>query len=202
MRHDRRLWRAGLVATVFGLTLASTAWTQTPKPKTDAATGAVAAGDPKQIGDSFLDKGGKHSNSDVLFFVTMMQDTQKLAVLFEDVHWLYPTPTSPVPSSHRLLLGFYDKDDWHQFAALWDKARRAQPPGSTEKDLNVGSYFDSAADTLLTVSVVKGGNIGLSLAGEPSRNVPQVISLFELVPDYFKDFDESVTNITVYFSTK
>jgi hypothetical protein len=112
--------------------------------------------------------------------------------------------SDPNHAADKLTIGFFDKNEWAKFVSLWTKARRAKRPTEAQVYSNangVGSYFDAADETELTVSVGTEGDIDFALAGKPDANKsPTVLSLFELVPRDFSAFDRNVRTVSAYFA--
>jgi hypothetical protein len=94
-----------------------------------------------------------------------------------------------------ILLGFMSADDWGKFVQLWKSARAIKiTPNMAE--IKIGDYFDSVDQVLLHVNV---NDEGIELAVVGQDNGHTAVTLFQLVPAQFDDFDASVASVSAYF---
>jgi hypothetical protein len=151
----------------------------------------------KQIGQTFVN-GGSHSDTADAFALGVFDPPDTAALLVAAV---YHADASRPPD--RLVILFPDKKEWAEFVSLWTKARHAKRP--TEDQVysgaaEVGSYFDPAEESNVTISLDSQGDIDFAMAGKPDADKhPTVITLISVVPGDFKAFDQNVSAISAYF---
>jgi hypothetical protein len=154
-----------------------------------------------QVGLPFSNEGHESAGADRLGFFTFDPPDKAASLMVEINH------SDPNQPADKLFVGFLSKEDWARFTAIWRKALRAKRPTEAEAlDVKshageVGSYFDLASKTDLTVSVGTEGDIDFTMAGKPdANNSPTVLELFQLVPKDFKAFGKQVDAVTAYFA--
>ena len=161
--------------------------------------GSAVADELRIVKGSFPSRGDQSPNSDLLALFTVDGSSHKVAALGAAIHHLDANQPSD-----QLLVGFYDKDEWQKFVRIWQQARRAKRPTEAEvysHKNEIGSYFDPNTHASVTVSLATNGDIDFAVVGKPdANNLPTVITLIELIPIDFKDFDENVATVTAYFA--